>query len=101
MKSTGIVRRIDNLGRVVIPKEIRERFHIKDDDPLEIFTEDDFIIFIEDDKIFFRKYTTSDGKNEAVETLQEWLRDNPSDDTFTQIERIMFNLLLKKIAGKG
>lgn len=39
MKETGIVRRIDELGRVVIPKEIRRTMHIKEGDPLEIFTE--------------------------------------------------------------
>ncbi len=93
MKSTGIVRRIDELGRVVIPREIRERFHIKDGDQLEIFTEDD--------KIVFHKYDTSDGKEEAVETLQEWLHDNSSDGTFTPVEKMMFDLLLKKIAEKG
>lgn len=41
MKATGIVRRIDELGRVVIPKEIRRTLRIKDGDPLEIFTERD------------------------------------------------------------
>lgn len=39
MKATGIVRRIDDLGRVVVPKEIRRTLRIKDGDPLEIFTE--------------------------------------------------------------
>ena len=38
MKATGIVRRIDDLGRVVIPKEIRRTFRIREADPLEIFT---------------------------------------------------------------
>lgn len=37
MKATGIVRRIDDLGRIVIPKEIRKNFHIKESDPMEIF----------------------------------------------------------------
>lgn len=41
MKATGIVRRIDELGRVVIPKEIRRTLRIKDGDPLEIFTDRD------------------------------------------------------------
>ena len=41
MKATGIVRRIDELGRVVIPKEIRRTLRIKEGDPLEIFTERD------------------------------------------------------------
>ena len=38
MKATGIVRRIDDLGRVVIPKEIRKQMRIEEGDPLEIFT---------------------------------------------------------------
>lgn len=41
MKATGIVRRIDELGRVVIPKEIRRTLRIKEGDPLEIFTDKD------------------------------------------------------------
>ena len=41
MKATGIVRRIDDLGRVVIPKEIRRSMRIKEGDPLEIFTTSD------------------------------------------------------------
>lgn len=38
MKATGVVRRIDNLGRIVIPKEIRRTLRIREGDPLEIFT---------------------------------------------------------------
>lgn len=38
MKATGIVRRIDDLGRVVIPKEIRRTLAIREGDPLEIYT---------------------------------------------------------------
>lgn len=39
MKATGIVRRIDDLGRIVIPKEIRRTLRIRESDPLEIFTD--------------------------------------------------------------
>ena len=39
MKATGIVRRIDDLGRVVIPKEIRRTMRIRDGEPLEIYTD--------------------------------------------------------------
>ena len=39
MKATGIIRRIDDLGRVVIPKEIRRTLHIHEGDPLEIFVD--------------------------------------------------------------
>lgn len=50
MKATGIVRRIDDLGRVVIPKEIRRVLRIKEGAPLEIFTK-------QDGEIIFKKYS--------------------------------------------
>lgn len=45
MKATGIIRRVDDLGRVVIPKEIRRTVHIREGDPLEIFVEDGGVLF--------------------------------------------------------
>ena len=50
MKATGIVRRIDDLGRVVIPKEIRRTLRIREGDPLEIFTE-------REGSVILRKYS--------------------------------------------
>lgn len=50
MKATGIVRRIDDLGRVVIPKEIRRTLRIREGDPLEIYTE-------RDGEVIFKKYS--------------------------------------------
>ena len=50
MKATGIVRRIDDLGRVVIPKEIRKTMRLKDGDALEIFTDSD-------GEVIFKKYS--------------------------------------------
>ena len=44
MKDTGIVRRIDVLGRVVIPKEIRKTLKINEGDPVEIYTEKDALV---------------------------------------------------------
>ena len=44
MKSTGIIRQIDRLGRVVIPKELRTLFDLEEDDAVEIYTEEDAII---------------------------------------------------------
>lgn len=44
MRTTGIVRRTDDLGRIVIPKELRRTLNIKDGDPLEIFTDKGAII---------------------------------------------------------
>ena len=45
MKHTGIVRRIDDLGRIVIPKEIRRNYGIQEGDPLEISTDGKYICF--------------------------------------------------------
>lgn len=50
MKATGIVRRIDDLGRVVIPKEIRRTMRIREGDPLEIYTDTD-------GQVIFKKYS--------------------------------------------
>ena len=50
MKATGIVRRIDDLGRVVIPKEIRRTMRIKEGDPLEIYTD-------REGEVIFKKYS--------------------------------------------
>ena len=50
MKATGIVRRIDDLGRVVIPKEIRRTHRIKEGDPLEIYTD-------REGEVIFKKYS--------------------------------------------
>ena len=44
MKSTGIVRNLDELGRVVIPKEIRRKLNIEQKDPIEIFIEGNSIV---------------------------------------------------------
>lgn len=50
MKATGMVRRIDDLGRVVVPKEIRRTMRIREGDPLEIFTD-------RDGEIILKKYS--------------------------------------------
>ena len=53
MIATGIVRRIDDLGRIVIPREIRKNLRIKEGDPLEIFT-------TRDGEVVFKKYSYAD-----------------------------------------
>ena len=75
MKATGIVRRIDDLGRVVIPKEIRRSMKLREGDPLEIFVEGDGIIF--------KKYF-ADGRAVA-ESCAEWVNKNKSS-----ISSVMF-----------
>lgn len=55
MKSTGIVRKIDELGRVVIPKELRKVLSIQEKDPVEIF--------VDDNQIILQKYKPYNSKN--------------------------------------
>lgn len=70
MKATGIVRRIDDLGRVVIPKEIRRTLRIREGDPLEIFTD-------REGEVILKKYSPigelSEFATEYAESLQEAL----------------------------
>ena len=68
MKATGIVRRIDDLGRVVIPKEIRRTLRIREGDPLEIFVD-------REGEVILKKYSPigelSDFAQEYAESLQQ------------------------------
>lgn len=70
MKATGIVRRIDDLGRVVIPKEIRRTLRIREGDPLEIFTD-------REGEVILKKYSPigelSDFAMEYAESLHQSL----------------------------
>jgi AbrB family transcriptional regulator (stage V sporulation protein T) len=69
MKATGIVRRIDDLGRVVIPKEIRRTMRIREGDPLEIFTE-------KDGEVIFKKYSPMGELAEFAGRICEALHKN-------------------------
>ena len=62
MKATGIIRRVDDLGRIIIPKDIRRTLHIREGDPLEIYIDGQ-------DGITFKKYSPMGG-------LQKELMDN-------------------------
>ncbi|MBO5946392.1 MAG: AbrB/MazE/SpoVT family DNA-binding domain-containing protein [Clostridia bacterium] len=64
MKATGIVRNVDELGRIVVPKEMRTKMDITSGDPVEIF--------VEGDKIVLRKYTPFCLFCESAETVTEF-----------------------------
>ena len=64
MKATGIVRRIDDLGRVVIPKEIRRTMRIREGDPLEIYTSSD-------GEVIFKKYSPIGEMGESAAQVAE------------------------------
>jgi len=67
MKATGIVRRIDDLGRVVIPKEIRRTMRIQEGDPMEII--------IHDSMVCFKKYNFYETPNDILKELQNAITD--------------------------
>ncbi len=69
MRATGIVRRIDDLGRVVIPKEIRRTLRIREGDPLEIFT-------AKDGEVILKKYSPIGEMNEFAQEYSETLAEH-------------------------
>lgn len=69
MKATGIVRRVDSLGRVVIPKEIRHTLRIKEGAPLEIYTD-------RDGSVTFRKYSPLGELQDFAAQICDAIRSN-------------------------
>lgn len=86
MRETGIIRRIDDLGRVVIPREIRKQFGIKEGDQLEIF--------VNKDEIILKKYDVSIGMKELVRRL-----DNEFSDVKGDMETEIANNIYKHISA--
>lgn len=70
MKLAGIVRRIDELGRIVVPKEIRKTLHIKNGENMEIFINDDTIIL----KKYSELGSLSELSNTITETLNSYIK---------------------------
>lgn len=77
MRATGIVRRIDDLGRVVIPREIRKNLGIKEGDPLEIFIDP------VEKMVCFQKYETT-----INDTLEEAIRKVESYEGVIEADRL-------------
>lgn len=100
MKATGIVRRIDDLGRVVIPKEIRRTLRIREADPLEIFTD-------REGEIILKKYSPIGEMSTFAKQYAESLAQVSghtamiSDrDQFIAVAGGMKNLLAKNISSE-
>ena len=87
MKATGIIRRVDDLGRVVIPKDIRRTIGIHEGEPLEIFIEGG-------DTVCFRRYKNN--LNDAVEHLKDQIEnccDDLTVDALIKIEGLLGEVL--------
>lgn len=81
MKATGIIRRIDDLGRLVVPREVRRALSIKEGDPFEIF--------VEKDSITFKKYNpTAEYQNRICTLKQDILDDNEIPNQIEILKKI-------------
>lgn len=76
MRATGIVRRVDDLGRIVIPKEVRKKLRIKEGTPMELFTDGDCVIF--------KHYSAEELLENALENLKEAINTYVDEDDYGQ-----------------
>lgn len=81
MRATGIVRRVDDLGRVVIPREIRKQMGIREGEPMEIF--------LEENAVMFRKYSFNlvDEVKRVAELIE--YHHNADSETMADISRML------------
>lgn len=70
MRATGVIRRIDDLGRIVIPKEIRRILRIRENDPLELYVSGNTVVLV--------KYDPAKPVKASLELLKEAVEDEPA-----------------------
>lgn len=80
VKSTGIVRKVDELGRVVLPIELRRNLDINEKDALEIF--------VDDDKIILKKYEPADIFNGSMDDLVDYKGKKVSKETILELIKL-------------
>ena len=91
MNRTGIIRRIDDLGRVVIPREIRRTLNLKEGDPLELY--------VTNDMVCFQKYYAEAGYKERIKSLIENLDEDYDMENAAEI-KTKLNEALELLGGK-
>lgn len=80
VKSTGVVRKVDELGRVVLPIELRRNFDINEKDALEIF--------VDDDKIILKKYEPADIFNGSMDDLIDYKGKKVAKNTIIELAKL-------------
>jgi transcriptional pleiotropic regulator of transition state genes len=80
MKSTGIVRRLDELGRITLPIELRRTLDVSERDPLEIF--------VDEGRIILQKYEPTDIFNGNKDNLLEYQGKKISKDTIVELAKL-------------
>lgn len=95
MRATFVIRRIDELGRIVIPKEFRRKMSIHEGDPLELYTGADFVAF--------KKYNPTKSIRCTLKTLMDTVRDEPVLERKTDLLRKLaeFSALLDEAESNG
>lgn len=97
MKATGIVRRVDDLGRLVLPKELRRTLHIKEADPIEFYVEGDTIIL--------KKYDAVGDVLQLLDNTEGYIKQDvnlPAGTSFELLRKLseIKEILKKEAAGK-
>ena len=87
MKATGVIRRIDELGRIVIPKEIRKNLRIKEGENLEIFVD-------KNEQIILKKYSLMKNLDSFVENLADSLNSLLKKNIFFRLAHMIHQLYL-------
>lgn len=80
MKDTGVVRRLDELGRITLPMELRKILHLEERDSLQIF--------VEDDRIILQKYMPADIFTGETEDLIEFQGKKVSKRTIAELAKL-------------
>ena len=92
MKETGVSRRIDELGRIVIPKEIRKNLKIREGDQMEFYVEKEYVVL--------KKQSSLNGLDEDIEHLLEVLyRKINQVVVLTDLDKVIYSLGDKKYEG--
>lgn len=94
MNSTGIIRRIDELGRVVIPREIRKQIGFHEGDSLEIY------INKKECAVTLKKYMPLDYYSETVNALRDLMEDDFSHNELSNTEKQTLYNIMKKLEHK-
>ena len=87
MKTTGIIRKMDDLGRVVIPREIRQILGLKENTPFEIF--------LDKDRVIFKKYDAADSLTDRIRTIEvefDHIKDDIDTDKALEISKYIDEL---------
>lgn len=99
MKATGIIRRMDDLGRVVIPKELRKKFNIYEGDALEIYTTNEGIVFAPYNNHVEKEAFATEWLRKQREAMKSNCTQFTMEDNVTLCEIITFGR--KRVTGEA